>query len=333
MLIVFVLFSVVAGALFVAGFSTNVSTPAPRKEGDLLRVAGSFAVLEDFMQKVGGDDVDYVSVIGSGTIGHNFDPTAQDIAALHGLDLFVFQGGGFDSWAEKLKVDLAADGVKVLEMSDFFDLRKSTKDEASARDDNTATQSDAEETPATETEEDEHEGGLDPHIWLDPVLAVEEIEVITRTLSEIDPAHAASYQARAASYQATLAELGARFAAGLSSCRQNAIIAAHDAYEYLAIRYGFELLPIAGISPDTEPSPAHMAELAQLAKSRNIQYIFFEGFVSPQLSETLAEEVGAQTLVLNPIEARTEQEISQNIGYVEIMLQNLQNLRLALECD
>lgn len=120
---------------------------------------------------------------------------------------------------------------------------------------------------------------------------------------------------------------------GLSNCALDAVIVSHDAFRYLAGRYDFHTLEIAGLAPSAEPSPARLAELSGIAKEEGIRHVFFETQVSPALSETLAEEIGAETLVLHSLETLTEQERSSGMTYIDLMRKNLDNLRTALECS
>jgi zinc transport system substrate-binding protein len=101
----------------------------------------------------------------------------------------------------------------------------------------------------------------------------------------------------------------------------------------LASRYGIKQLSIAGLSPDSEPSPKNLSDIAAFVKTHHIPVIFFENLVSPKLSETIAKEVGVKTLVLNPIEGLTKEEISQGKNYFTEMISNLDNLRIALQCQ
>jgi zinc transport system substrate-binding protein len=87
-----------------------------------------------------------------------------------------------------------------------------------------------------------------------------------------------------------------------------------------------------GLAPEAEPSPAALAAVAELARRRHARYIFFETLVSARLAETLAREIGARTLVLNPIEGLTPEEAAAGRDYVALMEQNLANLRTGLGC-
>jgi zinc transport system substrate-binding protein len=113
----------------------------------------------------------------------------------------------------------------------------------------------------------------------------------------------------------------------------NEIVVSHQAFNYLAKRYGFTTLYISGISPDEEPSPKRIAEIATLAKEKNIKYIFFETLVSPKIANTIASEIGAQTLILNPLEGLTADDIKTGKSYISIMKANLINLQKAMECQ
>ena len=98
-------------------------------------------------------------------------------------------------------------------------------------------------------------------------------------------------------------------------------------------RYNIKVYSITGISPEEEPSLRKMVELSKLALKKNIKYIFFEQLASPKPAETIAQEVGAKTLILNPLGGLTKEDIREGKTYISVMEENLQNLRIALECE
>ena len=106
----------------------------------------------------------------------------------------------------------------------------------------------------------------------------------------------------------------------------------HTAFTYLARRYRLTQVPVMGLAPESEPSPAELAAIASLARRQHARYIFFETLVSSRLAEALAREVGAKTLVLNPIEGLTKEEAAAGKDYVALMEANLANLRTGLAC-
>lgn len=173
---------------------------------------------------------------------------------------------------------------------------------------------------------DLHSGG-DPHIWLDPVAWRDAVTEIAEALSEADPEGEETYARNAGDYRVELAALDADYRAGLRECRRRVIVTAHDAFGRLARRYGLEQLPIAGISPDAEPSARRLAELRTLVRERGVTTIFTESLVSPRVAEALARETGANTAVLNPAET-----LGRGETYLSVMLENLRILRRVLEC-
>lgn len=271
-------------------------------------VAASFYPLAEFSRQVGGDRVAVVTLTPSGAEPHGFDPSPQDVVTLRQAEVFIYAGAGFEPWAERLLPDLG--DVTVINASEGIALLPAIPDE----------------------EEGGAGGGADPHYYLDPVLAQQIVQTIADRFTEIDPEGAGIYQANADAYKERLAELDREFLSGLRECRRQDVVTSHAAFAYPAGRYGFRQVPIAGLSEE-EPSPARLAEIAEFARQNQIEYIFFESLVSPRLSETIAAEVGAGTMVLNPIEGLTPDEEREGKEYLALMRENLANLRLALGCE
>ncbi len=175
-------------------------------------------------------------------------------------------------------------------------------------------------------------GETDPHVWLDPELAKRQVDAIRTGLERPDPANSSRYQQRAQALKDRLDTLQQRYREGLRACRIRAFVTAHQAFSYLAQRFGLEQIPIAGLSPDASPSPARLAELARLLRGRQIRVVFFEELASPAVADTLAREVGARTMVLNPLEGLSPEQQQSGADYFKLMDSNLANLRQALEC-
>jgi zinc transport system substrate-binding protein len=173
---------------------------------------------------------------------------------------------------------------------------------------------------------------LDPHVWLDPLLAQAQVEAIRAGLARAEPTHAAVFAENARRFTAALDALHEKFEQGLARCARRDMIVSHAAFTYLARRYRLLQVPIGGLTPESEPTPADLAAAVRFARKHRVKYVFFETLASAKVAETLAREVGARTLVLNPIEGLTAEEAAAGQGYVTLMEQNLANLRTALEC-
>lgn len=289
---------IVAGAVALAAAGFFFASGQPVAPSGGVRVVASFYPLAEFARQVGGDRVKVVNLTPAGVEPHDFEPSPRDIATVYGANLLILNGAGFDAWAERLRSDMEARGVRVLDM---------------ARAMNTFSP--------------------DPHFWLDPVFAAREVEAIRDVLIEINPVDAEGYRARAEGYLAELAALDRAYRDGLASCAQKEIVTSHAAFGYLAKRYNMIMVSIAGLSPEEEPSPRKLAEVSTLVRERGIRYIFTETLASPKLAQTITDETGAGILVFNPLEGLTEEEINSGENYISIMKANLKNLRRALLCQ
>ena len=287
-------------------------------ETQKLDVGVSYYILEELAQQIGKEHVTVTSIVKPGIEIHDFEPTARDTAALYDTSLFLYHGAGLDAWAEKLAPQLAEQNIQTVEVTKTMTLRDT---------------SEALHIGHEEDSEEEHEEGpKDPHTWLDPILLQQEVAIVRDAFIAADPAHAAEYRSNADAYIKTLEELDAEYRTTLTQCATPEIIVAHDAFSYLGARYGITVHSIAGISSESEPSASHLADLATLAKEKNIRTIFFETLTSPKLSQAIAQEVGAQSTVLNPIEGLTPEQKDTGTTYADIMRENLQNLSAAMSC-
>ncbi|MBI3256015.1 MAG: zinc ABC transporter substrate-binding protein [Candidatus Andersenbacteria bacterium] len=278
----------------------------PIEEG--VQVVASFYPWAEFARQAGGSLVHVTTVVPADSEPHEYEPTPQQLAQAYNAAVFIYNGSGFDPWAERIAPELAQKGVRVINMSKATSLL-------------------AAPAPGGEAEV-----SFDLHFWLNPVLVQTHVGVIRDALVAVDAAHASAYKAQADTYKKQLAALDQEYKAGLASCERRDIVTSHAAFGYLAKQYGLSLITVSGISTEEEPSARAVSEIAKTAKEKNIQYIFFETLVSPKLAQTVASEIGAKTLVFNPLEGLTGQEQRAGANYISVMRENLQNLRTALKC-
>lgn len=269
-----------------------------------MNVVTSFYPLYEIAQRVGGEHVDVQNLVPPGAEPHDYELTPREIAAVYAADILIVNGFGIEPWLEKLLPELGKSGVKIVNVSTLFG-------ELIAR--------------------PEGEQG-DPHFWLDPSRYILEVSAVQRAFSEADAVNRDYYAARAESFTDALEELDREFSAGLSNCATRSFVTNHAAFGYLAQRYQLQMVSIGGLSPEAEPSSRDLVDLTDLLKEKNTKYILVETLVSPKIGETLAREVGAQTLVLNPLEGLDAQEIQEGKNYVSVMRENLKNLQIAMDC-
>ncbi|MEN6567377.1 MAG: metal ABC transporter substrate-binding protein [Veillonellales bacterium] len=270
-------------------------------------IVTTFYPLYDFTKQVVGDKADVAILVPAGAEPHDWEPAPADMIKIKNAKMFVYNGAGMEGWIDKLQGSVLK-GKKVVKASDYVTVLSAQFTE------------EGEPAPA---------GTLDPHIWQDPVNVQAIVQGIADAVSEIDPANADYYKGNANRYIGELQALDQDYQT-LSNAPRKQIVTSHAAFGYLAKRYGLQQIAIMGLTPDAEPTPQRMAEVIRYVKANGIKYIFFETLVSPKLSEVIASEAGAQTLVLNPIEGLTNEEIAQGANYITEMRMNLTNLKIAL---
>lgn len=285
----------------------SVSPPAqPHPSENTVSIVTSFYPLFYFASRIAGDHARVTNITPAGSEPHDYEPTPQDMARIEQSNLLILNGVGLESWGDSIRDVLKNSSVTIISVSD--------------------TLADRIRTSGIENE------GRDPHVWLNPKLALEEVRTIQRALEQIDPVSKTDYEKNAQSLIDELSALDKDYREGLQKCQNKDIITAHAAFGYLADEYGFEQVAITGLSPDAEPTPKKLAELSDFAKRHDVRTIFFETLVSPKLARTLAQEIGAEPLALNPLEGLSNEEISQGKNYFTEMENNLTNLKIALQC-
>jgi zinc transport system substrate-binding protein len=282
----------VAAAAVLLMAGSCSSGRAQGQSGKVAVVAG-FYPLAEAATKVGGTLVEVQNLTPPGVEPHDLELAPQQIADIQEADVVLYLGGGFAPAIEQAVA--GASGVKV-------DLLKGMP------------------------------GTSDPHVWLDPVLYRRLVDTVAASLARAEPDAASTFRANAAAFDAQLETLDQEFSTGLTGCARTVIVTSHAAFGYLSARYGLTQEPIAGLSPDAEPSAQRLAELADLVERDGVTTIFTEELVSPKVADTLAQEVGVTTAVLNPLEGLTRQEVSAGEDYLSVMRANLKTLRAALGC-
>jgi zinc transport system substrate-binding protein len=310
---------VAIGALALTAMLTAVWLwPSRPPTADRLAVVASFYPLYDFGRQVGGELVEVTSLVPTGVEFHDWEPSPQDVTRLERARVFLYNGAGLEPWVGKLLAAVRAPSLVVVDTTEKVPLRSA---DFPGQDDRNL---------SSNLPKDQH--APDPHVWLDPVFAQAQVEAIRVGLAKADPAFAAPFETNARAFTDQLAKLHREFEQGLANCARREIITSHAAFGYLAARYQLTLVPIMGLAPDAEPSAAELARIVQFAHRHHVRVVFFETLASPQLAETLSREIGARTLVLNPIEGLTKEEVAADTRYLSLMRENLQSLRSGLEC-
>jgi len=307
------------GVLLLTGCGEQTPTGGAAVEKKV--VYATFFPLYDFATKIGGDKIEVVNMVPAGVEPHDWEPSPQLLGSLSEAEMLVSNGLGMEPWLDKVAASLP-ESVVVVNASAGIEPLKGAKDHGydekeKEQDDHAA-------------EEEKYEEMYDPHVWLDPLLALQQARNIATALSSLDPANATYYFNNLAAFQEQAEVLDQAFREGLSGMARREIIVTHLAFAYLSKRYDLEQVSISGLSPHIEPSPAQMKEIVAFGRKYDVRYVFDAPLSTSRLATVLAEEIGAQILVLNPLEGLTEQEVSAGEDYFSVMRRNLEQLKIAL---
>jgi zinc transport system substrate-binding protein len=289
--------SVLAGC---AAFSDDTGS------GSGTDVVAAFYPLQYVTVRVAGDYADVDSLAQPGVEPHDLELTIKETALIANASLVVYERDFQPAVDEAVDQNATGATLDVTGAADLVTFESEGADEHGH---------DVE--------------GNDPHFWQDPARLADVGDAIADALSETDPDHATEYADNAAGLRADLEQLDTAYADGLADCERDTIVVSHDAFGYLS-KYGVKIAPIAGLSPESEPTPADIAELQDLIDSDGITTVFGERLAPPELTETLADDAGVRTEVLDPIEGLTDDTADED--YLSLMRQNLAALEKANGC-
>ncbi|WP_404960194.1 metal ABC transporter substrate-binding protein [Streptomyces sp. 147326] len=287
------------------------------KDGKLA-VAASFYPMQFLAEQIGKDHVKVNGLTKPGVEPHDLEITPRQTAQLGEADVILY----LKTLQPAVDKAVAQSGVKnVVDAATLTTLEA----HAASGHDHGAGEGHAE----GEGHDHSHgEAGTDPHVWLDPAKYAEIAKGVGAALEKADPNNAADYKKNTDELVGELTALDTEFKDGLKNTASRTFITTHSAFGYLAERYGLDQEGISGVDPESEPSPARMKELQEVAKKENVSTVFFETLASDKTAEVLATDTGLKTDVLDPLEGITDK--SQGADYFEVMRSNLKNLQKAL---
>jgi zinc transport system substrate-binding protein len=284
--------SSVLAALLLIGLAACGNDKGPATADGKIDVVAGFYPLQFAASRIGGDRVSVTNLVQPGAEPHDLELKPSQIGQIASADLVIYLKTLQPELDKAIDQNNRNKGFDVTSVSPL--------------------------------------DGNDPHIWLDPVRFATIVDAIAARLAQADPGHAADYTAGATALKAELTKLDSEYSAGLKTCQRHEIVTSHAAFGYLAKRYGLQQIALTGLSPEEEPTPQHLNDVAQKAREVHATTIFFETLVSPRVAQTLATEVGAKTAVLDPIEGL---EAGSKEDYLSVMRTNLAALRDALGCS
>jgi zinc transport system substrate-binding protein len=303
--------AIMMAAVLLLGFTACGRTAEKPTQQAGLTIFASFYPMQFLASEIAGDKAKVISLVPAGVEPHDWEPKPKTLAELQKADMLVYNGAGMEIWLENLLPSIEKAGVKTVNTSQGLELIPFKAENAEENNKNVRL-------------------AYDPHVWVSPVNYKQQAHNVLNALIELDPANEEYYKSNYNKLAEKLDKLDNDYRQAVKQFTSKIFIVSHSAFEYLAKEYGLTQVPIRGVSPEAEPSPAKIAELVQISRDNNMKYIFFESLVSPKLSQAIANEAGIQTLVLNDGQGITEEQMKQGENYITIMYKNLENLKKAL---
>ncbi len=247
-------------ALLLLG-ATLLSGCARERTGSVGKVAvvTTISTFNSFVQGVGGEYVTVRNIVPVGASPEMFSPAPQDVATVADANVVVENGAGLETWLDRLLHDAGTAHRRVVVCSAGLPVK-----------------------------------GLNPHLWMDPVLAQRYVDTIRDALIAVDPAHAQAYRHNAASYNVRLAQLTRdirRRIATIPPSRRYMVVF-HNAWQYYNDRFGITTLGFVERNPGQAPNPQQIAQLIDVAKAHHLRAVFSEPEYSPKLLHSIAQGAG-----------------------------------------
>ena len=292
------------------------------QEEDKISIVTTIYPVYDFACNIAGDKAEIINLVPAGIEPHDFELSTGDMQLIEQADVFIYNGADMEHFVDKTLGSISNKDLIIVECANGLELLECEHTHEHSHEDG------QEEGQEAECEE---EHTLDPHTWLSVSNAIKEAEAIKNALVALDSENADYYESNYEAYSKELEELQNLYKTELSGLSKNTIVVAHEAFGYLCAEYGLQQEGIEGLTADSEPDSARMKEIIDFCKEEDVKVIFFEELVSPKVAETIASEIGAETMVLNPIEGLTAEQEEQGLDYIDLMKENLETLKKALK--
>lgn len=270
----------------------------------------------DLARQIAGDNAEISILLPPGSEIHNYEPSAKDMIAIRNCDIFLYIGGENEQWAEKLINSNDTKNVTAVKLIDYVPVLSEDEDEHGHDHDH----------------DHEHEHETDEHIWTSPKNAQLMLSAVYDAICKVDPSDKQTYTENKDAYAKQLSDLDNAYRSAVDNAKNKTIVLADKfPFRYLAHEYGLEFsAAFAACSDESEPGVSTMIKLTKTIKENNIPAVYYLEFSSTKIADTLCDETGATKLMLHSCHNVSKQDIENNVSYVDLMKQNLENLKLTL---
>jgi zinc transport system substrate-binding protein len=321
-----VLLMLMVFAFAVSGCTQEVDMPVSEPEGseasgedigdDKISVVATLFPQYDFARRIGGERVEVRYLLPTGTEAHSYEPTPQDMVALLNADVFLYTGEFMEPWTRNIVENLKEEDVLVVDLSQGIPLLTSGDQDHEHQED----------------EDHGEEEAIDPHYWTDPNMAIIMVKTIGDALAQADSENVEQYKNEEAALIEDLIQLDSDIREALDRTKSKTILSGgHFAFGYFARQYGLEhMSPYTGFSPNAEPTPQRITALIQTIEETGAKAIYHEELIDPKVAQVIVDETGVKLLLLHGAHNTSKEELESGKTYMDIMYENLENLKEGL---
>lgn len=291
------------------GTAGTHDNPADKGATTAVSVAVALYPIEEIVRRVGGDMVEVIALTPPGANSHDVEVSGKTLDRLTESDAVFYLGEGFQPSVQDA-VEQLPDSVVVVDLL--------TSDGLST---------------ITSIHADEHaHGDSDPHVWLDPSNMIHMARAVESVLIGLLPDATTAVSENTAAYVAELDALGVELDAAVGSCASTTVVTSHEAFGHLFARLGLEGVAVTGLDPQQQPSARQLDEIAGVARAAGVTTVYVDATVSARYGETIADEIGAEVSVLDPVESITADDRASGVDYASLQRANVAALVEGLDC-
>lgn len=275
--------------------ASSSGAQADNAKEEKINVTVSIYPLKEYTEAIAGDKAEVKCMVPDNVEPHDYDPKAKDLAALTKSDIFVYNGLGMENWLDKVNEITSDEKIIKVDSSTGIETRK-------------------------------EEDAVDPHIWLSLKNAEIQSKNIKDALVQADAENKDYYEENYNKFVEQLEDLYNEYKPKFDGLQKKNFITGHAAFGYLCRDFGLTQKSVENLFGEGEPTPGQLQELVNFCKENNIKTVFSESLASPKVSETLANEVGAQVVPIFTLESKEDDK-----SYIEAMRYNLEQIYACLE--
>lgn len=299
------------------GGSSATSPKSGADGSEAVSVVATIFPQYDFVRQIAGDKAEITMLLPPGSESHSYEPTPQDIITIQNADIFIYVGGESDKWIDSILDSMDTNNMQLISLMDVVEAVEEEHVEG---------------MQAEGGDEGTEDAEYDEHVWTSPFNAIKIVDYITDTLCDVDPENEDYYRENTAAYNLELTALDRQFHEIVDSGERNTIIFS-DRFplRYFADEYGLTYYAaFPGCSSETEASAATVAFLIDKVNAEEIPVVFYIEMSNEKMADTIAESTGAEKLLFHSCHNITKADFEAGVTYLELMQQNLENLREAL---